>query len=529
MPGNEAIVIPIIVDPNGAVAGLNVVGNAAQKTNIQFAGINLSGAKLGSVIKSIAGNMFSLNSIIGIGVTALASLATSFFLNEKSIRKNDEALNYLENSYDRFNKTLNDLVGDIAKETLKFSFLNDALNDSTLSIDYRNRVLAELTKTYPGYLDNLDKEKNAYENVSAAIKDSIVNLALKAEIKSYLPEVENLIGAMVKAQVELNQIKRLGFTKAGEKSFLNILPTEQEFKEQEKPLVDLINKNTKEVQRWQDFLKKMAGGSANLINSIFTLTPKEVKPIKVKTPKVEVDTREIVFINPTGIKIPKSEDFKVGQPKPTQGIQEFFNPAGSMFLKTIEHYNKQLDDAKKKWQALQDQQQKNAEQISGVLAPAFNNLFDAILKGESPLKAFFSSIGKSVTDLIQQLIQAAIRAAVLSLITGGATGGGVSFASAFKKITGFASGGLVTGPVSALVGEGMGTNRSNPEVVAPLDKLKSFFASMLPGNKNYSGIGRNMGTAGMNLALPAYVEVRQRGRDLVGVMAFENRSQNRTT
>ena len=36
----------------------------------------------------------------------------------------------------------------------------------------------------------------------------------------------------------------------------------------------------------------------------------------------------------------------------------------------------------------------------------------------------------------------------------------------------FADGGLVTGPTMGLVGEGHGTNRANPEVIAPLDKLK---------------------------------------------------------
>jgi hypothetical protein len=36
----------------------------------------------------------------------------------------------------------------------------------------------------------------------------------------------------------------------------------------------------------------------------------------------------------------------------------------------------------------------------------------------------------------------------------------------------FAEGGLVTGPTLAMVGEGSGTSNINPEVIAPLDKLK---------------------------------------------------------
>jgi tape measure domain-containing protein len=47
-------------------------------------------------------------------------------------------------------------------------------------------------------------------------------------------------------------------------------------------------------------------------------------------------------------------------------------------------------------------------------------------------------------------------------------GGGV-----IKGLAAFANGGLVYGPTIGLVGEGIGTTRNNPEVIAPLDKLQS--------------------------------------------------------
>lgn len=43
---------------------------------------------------------------------------------------------------------------------------------------------------------------------------------------------------------------------------------------------------------------------------------------------------------------------------------------------------------------------------------------------------------------------------------------------------GFAEGGLVSGPTLGLVGEGVGTTRSNPEVIAPLDKLKGLLSGV---------------------------------------------------
>ena len=80
------------------------------------------------------------------------------------------------------------------------------------------------------------------------------------------------------------------------------------------------------------------------------------------------------------------------------------------------------------------------------------------------------------------LAQLAATAALNALL------GGSKFGKAlgFKDIGGFGgigkllggliglqSGGLATGATLAMVGEGPGTSISNPEVIAPLDKLKS--------------------------------------------------------
>ena len=55
-----------------------------------------------------------------------------------------------------------------------------------------------------------------------------------------------------------------------------------------------------------------------------------------------------------------------------------------------------------------------------------------------------------------------------------AAGAGSIVGSLFSKvIPAFAEGGLVSGATLGMVGEGPGTSMSNPEVIAPLNKLKS--------------------------------------------------------
>ena len=60
----------------------------------------------------------------------------------------------------------------------------------------------------------------------------------------------------------------------------------------------------------------------------------------------------------------------------------------------------------------------------------------------------------------------------------------------FGAIPAFANGGLVFGPTMGLVGEGPGTTRSNPEVIAPLDKLSSMMGGGVNDNITVSGIIR---------------------------------------
>lgn len=76
-------------------------------------------------------------------------------------------------------------------------------------------------------------------------------------------------------------------------------------------------------------------------------------------------------------------------------------------------------------------------------------------------------------------------------------------------VTPFANGGIVYGPTLALMGEYAGA-KSNPEVIAPLNKLKS-----LIGNDGSGGGG--------------IYELRVKGRDLVAVLANETRINRKGT
>ena len=106
-------------------------------------------------------------------------------------------------------------------------------------------------------------------------------------------------------------------------------------------------------------------------------------------------------------------------------------------------------------------------------------MFSAMMSAANSQEGFFSSFIENMKKAIKQLlIQLAVMTAINILLGGKGMTIGKAFTAAKTSILGLQSGGLVTGPTMALVGEGAGTNASNPEVVAPLDKLKG----MINGN-----------------------------------------------
>ena len=82
--------------------------------------------------------------------------------------------------------------------------------------------------------------------------------------------------------------------------------------------------------------------------------------------------------------------------------------------------------------------------------------------------------------------------------------------ASFAQLPKFAEGGIAYGPTLGLFGEYSGAS-NNPEVVAPLNKLKELIAPQ--------------GVA----AMPAEIRLVARGRDLVGVLNYNDNLRRRTT
>ena len=119
--------------------------------------------------------------------------------------------------------------------------------------------------------------------------------------------------------------------------------------------------------------------------------------------------------------------------------------------------------------------------IQGVFAQSLQSsegFFKSFIEGSK--QAFKAMLAQIAAMVAMKSILAAFGFGSLDLAAG-------SFSKGIMNILPFANGGLVTGATLGLIGEGAGTSISNPEVVAPLDKLKSMISDTGGGNVEVYG------------------------------------------
>ena len=144
------------------------------------------------------------------------------------------------------------------------------------------------------------------------------------------------------------------------------------------------------------------------------------------------------------------------------------------------------------------------EEMEAGLMTIMENIGGELSQGAESFKEYGQVVKGVIRDVIGGLISQGITAALtnamssippfpgsvflIPALAGAAAGlARTAFNSLIPK---FAEGGMVTGPTTALVGEGIGTSISNPEVIAPLDKLKSMIGG---GNQHITVTGKLIG------------------------------------
>ena len=219
--------------------------------------------------------------------------------------------------------------------------------------------------------------------------------------------------------------------------------------------------------------------------------------------KVQETTSAVKDLTPTVAKL-KTE---------MKGLAEL--PIATPVAETFNKIAKSTEDLKMAFEV-------NFGQIAQTMA---QSLGAAVVQGENLMGALAGTILSALGGLLQQMGAAAVAASQLATtfaipIVGAAAGlaaialgailSGVGSKVQSGGFTAFANGGIVSGPVNALVGEYPGA-KSNPEVIAPLNKLKNIIGEQ-------GGAGNNINVSG---------EFVVRGQDLVVALQRADKTRSR--
>lgn len=586
----ESVVIPLIIDPKAGVAGLRAFGEQAKRTQSNMDGLSGTSGKFATGIKSLGNNLLQLAGIMKVTELAGKILGESFDraveqfmglgkasnilsgIQTKAVDSTRAEVFELKNLYsiasdtsksyqvrqaaiDKMNASYPSLHENMKLETIANQENKKAVDDLVASLIAKAK-LDLLINSIASMQAKTDALKKTIEGMKGGwVTDAFKNLFQQgdAELQKLTAEANSLFEQLLPGDKSVEDYRKKKAEEAKRLHDKQLRDYEQYVRETiskgkalatemkgilEVPKFSAFDTEQEQFKKAKDFLNAFGAGRQRFripVDIDIQFPPEEVKAEGLSMAEMFGKTWNEYWKGPGNtdnslIKAMADESLIMQN---SQAIYRMGGTFGEFFSKAF------VDQVRKDQLLGKGLQEAMTKAFAGIIVPmtalqalenSFSQFIDAVASGQNVMKAFGQMALSTIKQIITGFIKAAFSAALISLITGGAKGGGLSFIKALTGVLGgpkpFAEGGLVTGPVSALIGEGRGTSASNPEVVAPLDKLKSFFAGMLP-NANRGFNSSALGMAGTVLQMPSELILRAHGRDMVAVLSMEQKRQGR--
>jgi regulator of replication initiation timing/uncharacterized protein YukE len=391
----------------------------------------------------------------------------------------------------------------ISKDLSNIDLLTTAIKDENTSLEDKKRLLNELKSTYPGYYDEIDETSLSTKELNAATLTLTKSLMQTARLTAYKDKLTEINKKMIELEnrdgvdLSTNLIteggllvvlgplgKIIGDATGATEKLKNTIQEKidtneyEELSKLQQKLTDETIELEKEVNKTSASIKKLSHNTENLNedledgDDIINLTANSLKKLE-----------------PILLKIKNAEE---SLPKAV----EFFD------IKPVEAYRGALGTLVDQISVLTNI---SAPELEDALMSTMTKLGDNLAQGAESFQEFGESVKGMMRDIIGGIISQGIATAITAALSSPAikinpflipviAGAAAGLArTAFNSlIPAFAEGGLVTGPTTALIGEGVGTNAGNPEVVAPLDKLKSMMGG--GNNSNITVTGKLIGS-----------------------------------
>ena len=503
--------------------------SAVRKENLELIA---SGQKAVPVWKQVAGSLLSWQTALVAGVTILSMYGEEIF----NVAGEMSGLSKVTKTQIDRQKELNDSqqkgAQNAQEELTKLKLLYQASQDITRPMAERKRAVDELKKSYPKYLGNLTEEEILtgkaaphYKNLTNAIvssaqaraaQDKIVEYAKKEiENEALLTELyakrEQMVSRLTKEQQLLTDLSRTGEAQEFQVGIVSVVQGKVDAID--KDIARLKNENEDILKLQKDLAKgikveditfdssenekntnKNLATIGGLINKINELKEVQLKASEEQAIALEKEIclyeERLNLVNKTIIagaegNLSKGSTELLKAPN----IQAMDVPAIEFPLKIDEKsYQRVQQKIRESGYVFVKEAQITARQMSGILSNSIQGFMEgfgeAVASGNGLeiLRSFLLSLMDMLQQFGSALIAAGMASEALKAIAwsgiGGIIAGSALIAAtaaakaALQNITAFAAGGIVSGPTLALVGEYSGAS-NNPEVIAPLNKLRS--------------------------------------------------------
>jgi len=445
-----------------------------------FQRLQTSSGSTGKALKAM-GSALMGPAGIGLAVGVVSSLFVSF---------GDEILNFItqssgaEQSLSKFNETMSKSVGEAQAEIDKLTILNGIVSDTTKSTQERERALNQLKTTYKGNLELQALDIKDGAKLTGIIDGIAAALKRKAMAQAFATIIAEEEAKKVRLQMQdMNQMRESvgGATKAWEfiKSAITGAGSAMSVVELNTALTTkALDGNAAAIKEVDGNLTRLNTEYGKVIgdqikfDDTTTLSTSALKKQGTETQKATNDLAAYIrTLN--AIPAPSKEmrrkavgiEYNVKSLVPPEKL-----PSALPAFAT-QYQAEQADKTKNDLDAY-NQKLQLASQLSSSIANGVTGVFDAMANGESVGSALETMFKNMAMQLTQMVIQALIFKAIMSAFgLGGVTGSGGGLGG-FGKLLGLASGGIVTGPTLAMIGEG-----SESEAVMPLSKLDSVMSN----------------------------------------------------
>ena len=373
--------------------------------------------------------------------------------------------------FDELRKVTGDANMEFGAGSVSVEEYNQALANMASEGGFANDAMANLSETVSG------KFSTAMDNLMLAMGDFAEKSGLLASVTQILDDTTRMLGRFATSNDDVNAsmarsqelLDKLETAHKGNAEALSIEADEAKTAALALDKILGTEESALALAKATDVANKAWNTYMDSLTSATTLAdaPAPVSaPISV--PK-QVKQKEQL------IKMERSHINELGNMSEMQK-----NVAGDI-LATV-HRNKELQTSMTEvGQAVRiplDRMVELGNYAAQQLPAFFQSAFTALKDGAGSFREFMLDTLERLLIKLAAMVAAFAAISVLFPGSAVASGGLGKFLAGGFGIQGFAAGGLVTGPTLGVIGEGPGTSLSNPEVIAPLDKLQS----MIGGN-----------------------------------------------